>query len=215
MKKALGFLFAVSAMAFMCVGVQAAQYSAGAETSEPGATVSIPVKVAPSAEGVSETVNGYAVELTYDSTVLTPVEKGVDLANGKRYAENAMTSGVLVADTVDVADSTKDKVVVAWADASPATITGETILANVEFTVAQNTTVASTPIEVRVIQAATNADTLDTTYTVAAGEVILGSEFLLGDIDGNGIVNSLDWSLLGRHTSGAITYDEFTAEAAK
>lgn len=208
MKKALSFLIAIGAMSLMCVGVQAAQYSAGAETAKAGENVSIPVKVAPSTAGTSETVNGYAVELTYDSTVLTPVQKGTDLAGGNCYAESAMTGGVLVADVVDVADSTTDKVVVAWADANPATISAETVLANVEFTVNANASVPSTPIGVKVIQVAKDATTLDTTYTVAEGSVTLGSDILYGDVNDDKRVNAADASLVVQYTLGTVTLDE-------
>ena len=214
MKKALSFLIAIGAMSLMCVGVQAAQYSAGAETAKAGENVSIPVKVAPSTAGTSETVNGYAVELTYDSTVLTPVQKGTDLAGGNCYAESAMTGGVLVADVVDVADSTTDKVVVAWADANPATISAETVLANVEFTVNANASVPSTPIGVKVIQVAKDATTLDTTYTVAEGSVTLGSDFLRGDADGNGTVEIADALLIQQYRAGTGNISEENMEAA-
>lgn len=214
MKKALSFLIAIGAMSFMCVGVQAAVYSAGAETAKPGETVTIPVKVAPTTAGTSETVNGYAVELTYDSTVLEPVQKGTDLAGGNCYATSAMTSGVLVADVVDVENTTDDKVIVAWADANPAEISAETVLANVDFKIKTDASVDSTPVGVKVIQAATDATTLDKGYTVADGTVTLGSDILYGDVNGDKVVTINDASLVAQHAGQLITLDNKYFKAA-
>lgn len=204
-KSIVGVLAATAAMSLMCVSAHAATYSAGAETAKAGETVSIPVKVAPSDGESSVKVNGYVVEVSYDSTVLTPVVKGTDDLGADCYATSAVDGGVFVADKVDVADTTTDKIVVGWADAAAKDFTAETVLANVDFVINASTTVKSTPIGVKVIQAATDANTLDTTYTVAEGEVTLGSDFLRGDADGNGVVEGSDALLIKQYIVGTGT----------
>lgn len=210
MKKAFGFLAVLAASAvMMCASAYAAVYSAGGTTSSPGETVTIPVKIAPAADETSTSVNGYAVELTYDSSVLTPVKSdSADVLGADCYATTDLGTGVLVADVVDVADTTKDKVVVAWADANKQDITAETVLANVTFTVNSEATVKSTDIEVKVLAAATDATTNDTTYTVANGTVTLGSDFLRGDANGDGVVDIMDATLIGQYTVSLATIQE-------
>lgn len=205
-KSIVGVLAATAAMSLMCVSAHAATYSAGAVTSKAGETVSVPVKVAPSEGESSVKVNGYIVEVTYDSAVLTPVVKGTDDLGADRYATSAVEGGILTADKVDVADTTTDKIVVGWADATAKDFTAETILANVEFTINANATVESTPIGVKVVQAATDANTLDTTYTVAEGSVTLGKAWLYGDVDNNGTVDSYDASLVLKYDLSLLTF---------
>ena len=100
MKKLFGALVAMGVMALMAVGVQAATYSAG--VASPGAGIAeIPVMVTPE-EGQTESVNGYVMTLTYDSTKVTPVVAGQDVTGADCYAEagESFANGVLVSDVV-------------------------------------------------------------------------------------------------------------------
>jgi hypothetical protein len=201
MKKALGFLTVTAAAAvLMCASAYAATYTVGATSATAGSTITVPVKVVPGADETAS-VNGYVVELEYDSTVLTPVKQANDVLDEDCYAKSSLTDGVLVSNVVDVADSTKDKVVVAWAAASPETTTEELELATVQFTVNSAATVSSTAVGVVLVEAASDSTTMDETSEVLGGTITLGSEFLRGDADGNGKITIADASLIARHVT--------------
>ena len=61
-----------------CVCANAATFTAGSENATAGNVVSVPITVAPSAGETSTDVNAYAIAISYDSSVLTPVVKGTD-----------------------------------------------------------------------------------------------------------------------------------------
>ena len=86
-----------------CVCANAATFTAGSENATAGNVVSVPITVAPSAGETSTDVNAYAIAISYDSSVLTPVVKGTDEVGDNTYATvgDSFNSGVLTADLKD------------------------------------------------------------------------------------------------------------------
>ena len=80
-----------------CVCANAATFTAGSENATAGGVVSVPITVAPSAGETSTDVNAYAIAISYDSSVLTPVVKGTDEVGDNTYATvgDSFNSGVL------------------------------------------------------------------------------------------------------------------------
>jgi hypothetical protein len=218
MKKALGLLVALGAMSLMSVSAYAATYSVESASAKAGDTVTLTLKAA--ADSASSTVNGYALNIAYDSSVLTPVgltdssSNAVTDATGEQlYAQNELSSGVLVASPATVDD--KSVVAVAWADATPVTVASSgTSLATITFKVNESATVASTALDVVVKADAVDADNLATTSNVVGGTVTLGSDVLYGDVNGDGEVTGSDAALVAQHSSKAVTLDSAYLTAA-
>lgn len=197
MKKLFGALVAVGVMALMAVGVQAATYSAGVASPE-AEIAEIPVMVTPD-EGQTESVNGYVMTLTYDSTKVTPVVAGQDVSGTDCYAEagESFANGVLVSDVVKT-EGNNVTLAVAWAGADAVNVDAQTELANVDFKVADTAT-GDVPITVAVAALTNdgNSEADIDTITVGNGEITIDAEdFLRGDANGDGNVDSTDAALI-------------------
>ena len=156
-----------------CVCANAATFTAGSENATAGNVVSVPITVAPSAGETSTDVNAYAIAISYDSSVLTPVVKGTDEVGDNTYATvgDSFNSGVLTADLKDN-ETGNDEVLIGWAAASPVNVTEASTLATVDFTVNANAT-GSTDVKVAVAQVANSDSALadKSTIEAAAGTV--------------------------------------------
>lgn len=194
-----------SAMAFAmvatsCVCANAATFTAGSESASAGKTVSIPISVAPSDGETSADVNAYAIAISYDSSVLTPVAKGTDAVGDTTYAAvgDAFNSGVLTADLKDN-ETGNDEVLIGWAAASPVNVTEKSTLATVEFTVNASAT-GSTDVNVAVAQVANSATTIAdaSTITAAKGTVTVDTvtKVIYGDVNSDGNVDVSDGNKL-------------------
>ena len=208
LKNAVGILTAIGAISLMCVSAQAATYTAKAATASNGQVV-VPITVQPSSGEGSTTLNGYVVELTYDSTVLTPVQTGTDVTENPLYAASAITDGVFVSDKVDQTGDT-DKVVVAWAAADAKTISAETQIASVTFNVI-NANAGSTNVGVEVKAAAKDTTTLETNNTAVGGTLTFAVK---GDADGDGNVTTADALLIQQVLVEIASTDAISETAA-
>lgn len=204
-----------SAMAFAmvatsCVCANAATFTAGSESASAGKTVSIPISVAPSDGETSADVNAYAIAISYDSSVLTPVAKGTDAVGDTTYAAvgDAFNSGVLTADLKDNATG-NDEVLVGWANATAVNVTSATTIATVEFTVNDTTTVSSTDVDIAVAQVANSATTIAdaSTITAAKGTVTLTAG-KKGDVNDDGNIDGSDVSLVKQYVAKLTTLTE-------
>ena len=206
MKKLFGALVAMGAMVLMAVGVQAATYSAGVASPEAG-IAEIPVMVTPD-EGQTESVNGYVMTLTYDSTKVTPVVAGQDVTGADCYAEagESFANGVLVSDVVKT-EGNNVTLAVAWAAADAVNVDAQTELANVDFKVAETAT-GDVPITVAVTALTNDGNELSDTFEVGNGEITIDAEdFRRGDANGDGNVTSDDASLILRSLVNLGTID--------
>ena len=149
-----------------CVCANAATFTAGSENATAGNVVSVPITVAPSAGETSTDVNAYAIAISYDSSVLTPVVKGTDEVGDNTYATvgDSFNSGVLTADLKDN-ETGNDEVLIGWAAASPVNVTEASTLATVDFTVNANAT-GSTDVKVAVAQVANSDSALADKSTI-------------------------------------------------
>ncbi len=197
-----------------CVCANAATFTAGSENATAGGVVSVPITVAPSAGETSTDVNAYAIAISYDSSVLTPVVKGTDEVGDNTYATvgDSFNSGVLTADLKDN-ETGNDEVLIGWAAASPVNVTEASTLATVDFTVNANAT-GSTDVKVAVAQVANSDSALadESTIEAAAGTVTIDTAFIYGDANGNGKVDSDDVSLTAQSSLSLL---EFTSTQLK
>lgn len=197
-----------------CVCANAATFTAGSENATAGNVVSVPITVAPSAGETSTDVNAYAIAISYDSSVLTPVVKGTDEVGDNTYATvgDSFNSGVLTADLKDN-ETGNDEVLIGWAAASPVNVTESSTLATVDFTVNANAT-GSTDVKVAVAQVANSDSALadESTIEAAAGTVTVDTAFIYGDANGNGKVDSDDVSLTAQSSLSLL---EFTSTQLK
>ena len=197
-----------------CVCANAATFTAGSENATAGNVVSVPITVAPSAGETSTDVNAYAIAISYDSSVLTPVVKGTDEVGDNTYATvgDSFNSGVLTADLKDN-ETGNDEVLIGWAAASPVNVTEASTLATVDFTVNANAT-GSTDVKVAVAQVANSASALadESTIEAASGTVTIDTAFIQGDANGNGKVDSDDVSLTAQSSLSLL---EFTSTQLK
>lgn len=195
-KKLIALTLSVATIVSSAIAVQAAEFKVAEENGTKGNQVEIPITVPSGAS-----INGYALKVGYDSSVLTPVEYDTDATGAARYATagTGFTDGVLVADLIDN-DGNNDEIAIGWAKGSAVTTTGEAIV-KVKFAVAANTTVTSTPVTATMVQFAENATSLSTNYTTVAGAVVLGGAVLYGDVDGDEEVTSTDAVLVLRHSN--------------
>ena len=188
-----------------CVCANAATFTAGSENATAGNVVSVPITVAPSAGETSTDVNAYAIAISYDSSVLTPVVKGTDEVGDNTYATvgDSFNSGVLTADLKDN-ETGNDEVLIGWAAASPVNVTEASTLATVDFTVNANATA----------QVANSASALadESTIEAASGTVTIDTAFIYGDANGNGKVDSDDVSLTAQSSLSLL---EFTSTQLK
>ncbi len=196
-RNVLSAFVAVGAMALMAVGVQAATYSAGAVSPEAG-VASVPVVVTPDA-GASESVNGYVMTLTYDKTKVTPKVAAADATGADCYAKagTSFADGVLVSDIVKE-EGNNVTLAVAWASATPVTVTEAANMATVDFAVADTAT-GDIPITVSLAALTSDGSALTdvTTVTTSNGEITInGSNFLRGDANGDGVVDAKDAALV-------------------
>lgn len=207
LKSVLCTLVAMGAMALMAVGVQAATYSAGAVQAEDNSAV-VPVVVTPD-EGETEAVNGYVMTFTYDPSDVKPVvaaDKDATGADCYATAGTEFTDGVLVSDVVSTSD-TSETLAVAWASASPVSVTEATNMASVQFTVLDSS-ITSAPVTVSVVELTNDGTSVaeDGTYTVKSGEIDIAS-ILYGDVDGDNLVTADDASLIAQHALNLIVLD--------
>lgn len=197
-----------------CVCANAATFTAGSENATAGNVVSVPITVAPSAGETSTDVNAYAIAISYDSSVLTPVVKGTDEVGDNTYATvgDSFNSGVLTADLKDN-ETGNDEVLIGWAAASPVNVTEASTLATVDFTVNANAT-GSTDVKVAVAQVANSASALadESTIEAASGTVTIDTAFIYGGANGNGKVDSDDVSLTAQSSLSLL---EFTSTQLK
>ena len=199
-----------------CVCANAATYTAGSETGKVGGTVSVPITVAPSDGETSTDVNAYAIAISYDSSVLTPVEKGTDELGDATYATvgDSFSSGVLTADLKDN-ETGNDEVLIGWAAASAVNVTESSTLATVEFKVNTNAT-GTTDVNVAVAQVASSDTALvdaDTITAVAGTVTIDTAKVIYGDADGNGKIESDDASLVAQAALELITFTDEQVKA--
>lgn len=211
MKKLLGTLVAVGAMALMAVGVQAATYSAGVDIKPVEGIAEVPVLVTPDAEEGTESVNGYVMTFTYDSSKVTPVKADADVIGEDCYAtvgtEFAAENSVLVSDFVETENSDNMKTLaVAWAGADAVEVSKETTMASVKFDVTDGTT-GTVDIDVAVVALTNDGDAIaaDGTYLVNSGTITIDADVVLGDVTGNGVVNMDDVTLLTQYVN--MVYD--------
>ena len=159
-------------------------------------------------------MNAYAIAISYDSSVLTPVVKGTDEVGDNTYATvgDSFNSGVLTADLKDN-ETGNDEVLIGWAAASPVNVTEASTLATVDFTVNANAT-GSTDVKVAVAQVANSDSALadESTIEAAAGTVTIDTAFIYGDANGNGKVDSDDVSLTAQSSLSLL---EFTSTQLK
>lgn len=183
-----------------CVCANAATFTAGN-------VVSVPITVAPSAGETSTDVNAYAIAISYDSSVLTPVVKGTDEVGDNTYATvgDSFNSGVLTADLKDN-ETGNDEVLIGWAAASPVNVTEASTLATVDFTVNANAT-GSTDVKVAVAQVANSASALADASTIeaASGTVTVDTAFIWGDVDDSKTVTAEDSNTVLRYAAGDST----------
>ena len=187
-----------------CVCANAATFTAGSENATAGGVVSVPITVAPSAGETSTDVNAYAIAISYDSSVLTPVVKGTDEVGDNTYASvgDSFNSGVLTADLKDN-ETGDDEVLIGWAAASPVNVTEASTLATVDFTVNANAT-GSTDVKVVVAQVANSASALADASTIeaASGTVTVDTATgLLGDVNNDGDITMADANAIVRHVA--------------
>lgn len=198
MKKLFGALVAVGVMALMAVGVQAATYSATAGAA-PGADGYADVNVMISPDGSeAEAVNGYIIELEYDSSKINPVVAGKDASDADCYAEvgTDFADGVLVADDVETKTNGNMKTLaVSWATADAVNVdTAGTVLADVKFEPTETFTSGSASVDITVVALTSDGEKLATSEeldtinaAVANGSVtISSSDFELGDVNLSG-----------------------------
>ncbi len=190
-----------------CVCANAATFTAGSENATAGNVVSVPITVAPSAGETSTDVNAYAIAISYDSSVLTPVVKGTDEVGDSTYATvgDSFNSGVLTADLKDN-ETGNDEVLIGWAAASPVNVTEASTLATVDFTVNANAT-GSTDVKVAVAQVANSDSALadESTIEAAAGTVTVDTSFIWGDVDDSKTVTAEDSNTVLRYAAGDST----------
>lgn len=187
-----------------CVCANAATFTAGSENATAGNVVSVPITVAPSAGETSTDVNAYAIAISYDSSVLTPVVKGTDEVGDNTYATvgDSFNSGVLTAGLKDN-ETGNDEVLIGWAAASPVNVTEASTLATVDFTVNANTT-GSTDVKVAVAQVANSDSALadKSTIEAASGTVTVDTATgLLGDVNNDGDITMADANAIVRHVA--------------
>lgn len=201
-----------------CVCANAATFTAGSENATAGNVVSVPITVAPSAGETSTDVNAYAIAISYDSSVLTPVVKGTDEVGDNTYATvgDSFNSGVLTADLKDN-ETGNDEVLIGWAAASPVNVTEASTLATVDFTVNANAT-GSTNVNVTVAQVANSASALADASTIeaAAGTVTVdtATKVVYGDVDANGAIEAKDVTLVSKYVAGLTTFTDTQIKAA-
>ena len=192
-----------------CVCANAATFTAGSENATAGNVVSVPITVAPSAGETSTDVNAYAIAISYDSSVLTPVVKGTDEVGDNTYATvgDSFNSGVLTADLKDN-ETGNDEVLIGWAAASPVNVTEASTLATVDFTVNANAT-GSTDVKVAVAQVANSDSALadKSTIEAASGTVTVdtATKVVYGDVDANGAIEAKDVTLVSKYVAGLTT----------
>ena len=190
-----------------CVCANAATFTAGSENATAGNVVSVPITVAPSAGETSTDVNAYAIAISYDSSVLTPVVKGTDEVGDNTYATvgDSFNSGVLTADLKDN-ETGNDEVLIGWAAASPVNVTEASTLATVDFTVNANAT-GSTDVNVAVAQVANSDSALadESTISAAKGTVTVDTSFIWGDVDDSKTVTAEDSNTVLRYAAGDST----------
>lgn len=184
--KSIAALAAATIMALSSVGMVYADTSvstANQTIQKTATTVSVPISVT----GATN-VNAYAVKVSYDSNILTPVQHGTDILSEACYAT---PGSVLGENGVFVADNANSQVLIGWANADAKSISTDGTIATVDFTV--NSTYvnannpASTDIKVEVVGYAQNANSLDDTAVGGTGVITIGSTALKGDVtkDGN------------------------------
>ena len=190
-----------------CVCANAATFTAGSENATAGNVVSVPITVAPSAGETSTDVNAYAIAISYDSSVLTPVVKGTDEVGDNTYATvgDSFNSGVLTADLKDN-ETGDDEGLIGWAAASPVNVTEASTLATVDFTVNANAT-GSTDVKVAVAQVANSDSALadKSTIEAASGTVTVDTAFIWGDVDDSKTVTAEDSNTVLRYAAGDST----------
>ena len=201
-----------------CVCANAATFTAGSENATAGNVVSVPITVAPSAGETSTDVNAYAIAISYDSSVLTPVVKGTDEVGDNTYATvgDSFNSGVLTADLKDN-ETGNDEVLIGWAAASPVNVTEASTLATVDFTVNANAT-GSTDVKVAVAQVANSDSALadKSTIEAASGTVTVdtATKVVYGDVDANGAIEAKDVTLFSKYVAGLTTFTDTQIKAA-
>ena len=198
--KSIAALAAATIMALSSVGMVYADTSvstANQTIQKTATTVSVPISVT----GATN-VNAYAVKVSYDSNILTPVQHGTDILSEACYAT---PGSVLGENGVFVADNANSQVLIGWANADAKSISTDGTIATVDFTV--NSTYvnannpASTDIKVEVVGYAQNANSLDDTAVGGTGVITIGSTGLKGDANGDGVVSGNDAYIVSRHVA--------------
>ncbi|MCD8237881.1 MAG: dockerin type I domain-containing protein [Clostridiales bacterium] len=190
------------------VCTNAAEIVVESNSAAAGSTAEISVSIKPTGEN-TESMNGYAVQLTYDNTVLTPVVQGTDLLGDDLYAKSSLTDGVFAA---SLADGYDNVLTVSWVNADAIEFSEETELFTVRFKIADEVGADSTNIELSVVQYAYSSSELaeNSDISVTAGTITFSVDTsgTLGDVDGDGVVDGIDASIVSRYVVGLQKFDE-------
>jgi hypothetical protein len=222
-KGLFGAVVALGAMAAMSVCTQAAvTYSAGVvskATTDESADFTLPVTA--TSDTSTDQISGYIVELTYDSSVATPVVTGTDATGADTYVTSDIDDGIIVSGIKETADDGKQTLVVAWASSTPVTLEAATAktLADVSFKLSENVAAnASTAVDVTVVAAASSDEALTTDSSNGSSDgkitVSSGTVFLRGDANGDGVVDVLDVLRVSNYLVDLATIDEANMEKA-
>ena len=179
-----------------CVCANAATFTAGSENATAGNVVSVPITVAPSAGETSTDVNAYAIAISYDSSVLTPVVKGTDEVGDNTYATvgDSFNSGVLTADLKDNETGNSDS---ALADKSTIEAASGTVTVDTATKVVYGDVDANGAIEAKDV-------TLVSKY-VAGLTTFTDTQIKAADVDGNGSIEAKDATLIAKYVAGLIS----------
>ena len=122
----------------------------GLSTNAMATEITVPIKAD------LNTICGYVAEITYNPDELTPVLAGSDILGDDCYATSNISSGYLNADLIEDC-----KIVIGWADKTETDLTMVgNILANVVFSVNENTTATETTVSSKLFEIARYPDVM-------------------------------------------------------
>lgn len=219
-KTLLGAAIALGTIMLASVSAHAATFQVGTE-SLTGDTVSLPITAV--ASGTDDTLNGYIIKLTYDGSKLDVIPGADSTTEDPCYAtlgtDANLAGGVFVSDRTANVNAAGEVLAVAWAKASPVTLTDSPVtIATVEFALDEGVDKSSItdgylPVEITVEQFAPTDSKVNTGYTdKVSGKINLAS-VLLGDVDQNTKVDASDASLALQAGLKLITLTPAQADA--
>lgn len=221
-KKAIGLCLGIGMVMLFGTSAMAATYSAGV-VSPIDNIARMPIAVIPD-ESEEVSINGYIIRLTYDDELVTPiVSNTADVLGEDCYAtlgDEVFDEGIFVSDLVTENDC-ESQLVVAWATASPVVVSEKTILATVDFKVAEGT-IGTTVIGVQLMQLTVDGESLvddeKLTSITVNGEIRIYIEnggLVRGDADNDDEVTASDATTILRHVANIeLITDDFLKEKA-